>query len=419
MSGKNDDEFREIDDKFNDLENLYFPFNSDEKDEEDEYIPPTKDEMIEMALGMSEMMSRLMHDVLILVPKEMQDTVAIALDAATSSIAGKADESNRNLKQLKKIDKSNAGIYLAEARNYKLLLSREMRHGGGLESKNLQKEKKALDAFLKYESDSPYVDFDDYMWARIEKAKVSMFLGELKGVFNAYIEIPDDDFDMMDVVNALGEWYEEGDDDVLSDNHYMFLSDSGAAIAIEYSDPASLVAEAEPEMRQKYLDLMENVGASAHALSITVTGGSDLIGASYDFQQVLTAVWSLYSESELAIVYDYPYPREKFELLADSASKGIFCLPYLAEMTIEPLDGSTELALTWEARRWGKIDLGIILDSSEDNPPDLALLCDIFTQHIEKPFKEGQEAVIDGSCVIFRKKMFEDHEYLLVEKKEE
>ena len=88
-------------------------------------------------------------------------------------------------------------------------------------------------------------------------------------------------------------------------------------------------------------------------------------------------------------------------------------------MTVEPLEGSTELALTWEARRWGKIDLGIILDSSEDNPPDLALLCDIFTQHIEKPFKEGQEAVIDGSCVIFRKKVFEDHEYLLVEKKEE
>ena len=48
----------------------------------------------------------------------------------------------------------------------------------------------------------------------------------------------------------------------------------------------------------------------------------------------------------------------------------------------------------------------------------MVLLGNIFYNHLFRAYKEGDTIRIDDKDYIFRKKVFEDHDYLLIEKVE-
>ena len=419
MDGNKNDEFREIDDKFNDIDNLYFPFKGDIDSSTDADTEGfSGEDLLHMAFGMSSMVGDLLNFVISVVPREMQEAVSAAIDAASSSLSGNAEESNKLLRKLRKLDKNNAGVYLREAKNYKVLAAGDMKKDTNFDPVYLKKEKKALEFFLKHEDDSYFTTDDDYMWARIEDAKLAMMLnGDYKGIFTAYIEIPDEDFDIKDIENALNEYYEDDNSEASSDYEYTFLSDSSAVISVRYEDPISMAASAEPELRDKFLSAMDELGVSNHAVSITVVAdkskSDNIAGAAFDFQQVLTAIWSLYSDSDLVLIYDYPFDKEELPLLQSMTRKLMFALPFLANVTVEE-DGGRSIAVTHEARRWGLEDLGMYIDPDDDNP-DLALLYNSFIVHLDKPLKDNDEAMVNGVKVRFTEKTLDDYKFLLAE----
>ena len=329
MSRRKDDDFREINEEFNDIDNFYFPFNEDASF--DDYEPPTQEEMMDLALNVSDMMSTIISRGLNYLPKEMQDVASVAFDAAFLEVTGDAEESHKLIKKLIKDDKNNPSLHLAQARYIKERIVDELKSKDSISPDLLKKERKALQSFLKHEDGYEYINIKDYIWARIENARVALLQGEVKGIFNAYIEIPDDDFDMMDLCDAINEYYEDSDSDIVSENGYMFLTESGSAVAIEYTDPTALVSELSPELKTKYIEMFNSLSAGRHSLSIIVAAGDELVESSFDFQQVLLAVWSVCGNSDFSIIYDTPCKSEDYERIKLAEDDGELCIPYLAD----------------------------------------------------------------------------------------
>ena len=413
MSRRKDDDFREINEEFNDIDNFYFPFNEDASF--DDYEPPTQEEMMDLALNVSDMMSTIISRGLNYLPKEMQDVASVAFDAAFLEVTGDAEESHKLIKKLIKDDKNNPSLHLAQARYIKERIVDELKSKDSISPELLKKERKALQSFLKREDGYEYINIKDYIWARIENARVALLQGEVKGIFNAYIEIPDDDFDMMDLCDAINEYYEDSDSDIVSENGYMFLTESGSAVAIEYTDPTALVSELSPELKTKYIEMFNSLSAGRHSLSIIVAAGDELVESSFDFQQILLAAWSVCGNSDFSIIYDTPCKSEDYERIKLAEDDGELCIPYLADFFIENVDGKN-IVMTFAARRWGRIELGI--ECNDDMANAMVLLGNIFYNHLFRAYKEGNTIRIDDKDYIFRKKVFEDHDYLLIEKVE-
>ena len=58
------------------------------------------------------------------------------------------------------------------------------------------------------------------------------------------------------------------------------------------------------------------------------------------------------------------------------------------------------------------------IECNDDMANAMVLLGNIFYNHLFRAYKEGNTIRIDDKDYIFRKKVFEDHDYLLIEKVE-
>ena len=397
MPGKDDEgKFHEIDDEiFDDGENRYFHFSGD--DDEDFIDSDDGDDFFESA----EMMSEIFETFLSLLPEDMKEYGQTAFDAVLSAGSGSPAESNSHLRKLRKLSKGkySPGIALMEARNCKALAIAAMSAESDEVKKILKQERKALEEYIRYcDKTGIYDDFDAYLFARVERAKVVKMQGEDKGVFIANIEIPEEaGFAMEDVISSLEKYYQPLDDDQYTDTSYVFLSDNDNVIHIEYSDPAIMteVLSAVPLPLREKLKREEPI--TKGVISITVDAGHNITSAAMDMQQVMSAVCSIFPVADLVTLNaNYIHPSI-IPVMIQETDDNVFCDPVLFQFSYEGgSDSDHRVFRSHLAGVWGRKDLGIPMPDIDSDPDIIMHLSEAMQKHIKHAIKDGDHIEIDG-----------------------
>lgn len=388
-----DEKFREIDDEgFDDRDNRYFHF--DDEGDDGYSFPDDEDDFIEA----SDMLSGIFRSFLSLMPSDMQEYSSLAFDAILAAGSGNAEESNRLLKALRKIRNDSAGVYLMEARNWKKLAVDAINKGSDDIDEYLRHERKALESYIRYcdKHDESY-DFDEYLEARIEHARVINMMGESKGVFSARIELPEErEFEMEDVLRALESYYAPTEDDTYSDSMYSFLSEGENVIKIEYTDPASVketLYSFSSDVRDQF---SEYAIPSSGVISITIDCGKDIDSGAMDLQQVVSAVCAVYPDSDLYI-NDLQVSPSLYPILKQATEEGFICAPVIFQFFYDgDMPESERILRTNSAEIWGKKDIGIRPQEFRNEADAISCLTDAISKHVKKTIKAGDTVRIHG-----------------------
>ncbi len=388
MTDKDDERFHEIDDEhFDDSENLYFPFRESSVPED-----AAGDEAYE---EFSDMMLSFFSDFVSLLPLDIQDYARNAFDALTTQGCGEPEESNRILKAMRKEHKDIPGLYLMEARNCKSIAV-SMMHETGREEElaaTLRKERKALSEYIRRSDDADILDFQSYLWARAERSKVSLMLGDAKGAFSAIICLPHDTgFSMERLMDELDSYYMNDDEDEYSDNWYRFLSEADNAIQIEYSDPFDIIDSiVDPGHASEYVRMMNDSGMTGPMLMVTVDAGKDINSAAVDMQQVLAACLRACPEAECAYFDSFFVDKELLKMLLDDTEDGYFCGIVMYRISVEG-----DVAKTNSLGVWGRKELSLPVEPFSSPAEAAFTLAKAAERHVSKALKPGSAIEVNG-----------------------
>ncbi len=399
MSGKKDDKekFHEIDDeRFDDQDNRYFQYREDEDDADISDLFANQEDSF---YDYSDMITGIFDTFIRLLPVDIQEYADTVLNAILSSGSGKPDASNMFLKEAKKLAKGKdvPGISFLEAQNYKLLAINstdpEEMH------KNIVKQKKALDAYIKYcDKDEELEDFESYINLRCERAKIKEALGDMKGAFIAMFELPaGTQFDIDKVMDALDRYYESNDDAGVVDEHsYSFLSEGDNAIRIDFFDPSFFSNVPQNILDNLELDPADSDFMSTPTIVITIDASKDLVSACFDLQQILTALCKAYPEPERIIVNSMPINLKNIESMVADTDSGYICEPVIFQVSYE-IVGDKKVVMTHIGPFFGKKDVGIAIPVSEE--PDIDSIAAVLTamsQNIKHTVKPGAHLEFGG-----------------------
>ena len=415
---KKDDEVKscEINDMdFDDRDNHYFHFHESADD-----YSPLDDGFTEEV----DMINDILNEFLSLLPVDMQEYGKTALDAIIASGCHSFNESNKLLKKLRKLTKGRdcPGIAMKEAMNYKALAVESISSGEYDVKSLISKECKALGEYIRYfEKNSFLYDFDDYLFARIERAKAYKMIGEQKGVFMATLEIPEgEEFSMEKLVKGLSAYYEETDDDIFTENSYAFLSGDDNVILIEYNDRVDIseMVETMPQDLRNMLDESE-MNLSNSVVTITVDSGKDITSAAMDMQQVLATVCSVYPDSPMVTINGNVIQQSIIPLMIQDTENGFFCEPVLFQFAYDGNKIDEERVFrTHSAKLWGRKDIGFPMPDADTDIDLLSYLSMAISRHVKHEIKAGDKIELDGKTFkAFAYKDGYDDIILLTEKK--
>lgn len=400
MSKKDDDgRFREVDeDRFDDISNRYFPFSADDDDGGEDF--PFAPDMENFMMEFTDMVSGLFDEFISLLPEDVQEHAHAVLDALMSSGSGKPKEALRIISSLKKKSKERCcpGLSRLEARCYRLLAREAIAKSDEEAAVYLRKERKALSQYIKECDQSDDCDFDAYLEARSQRARISALLGETKGVLLATVEIPEDrDFDIDEVLDAIDVYYESPDPVDCTDTSYVFCTDGDSVISIEYVDPSMMMAELRAfgsEELRKQVDEIDDGSVKRSSVAITVEAGKSITSAAFDMQQVLAAVCSCYRESPLVALNNTVLPPPFIELLLTDTSDGLVCEPVIYQIFYA--EGDDSILRTHAGAVWGRRNIGIVAEKGGDPSANLIPLIAAFSKNIRHPMKDGDDFEADG-----------------------
>ncbi len=396
MQKEGDEKFHEIDeDRFDDSENKYFQFPSD--DEDDEMLPDYDEDFFDSVLGMTDMFSGIVNQLISMLPDEMHEYGRIALEAIFASGKGDYKESNKLLHKLKKFDdfKAGSGVDLLEGNNYSDEANAILRETGNPDRVQslLKKAKKSFMRYIdRYDENCSLSEYNDYLFARAEKARAGLLTGDGKGVFSSALWLSENaDFDILRVMNALEEYFlppDDEEDSFYSDSFYLFETEADSVVSIRYQ--ANNFNDIADEIPEALKDEFVRSGYNGNGGCIQILVDGEPFSAAYDMQLVLTALFHEYGDDVSSIrIGEELFPLSaKDSIIEDTAEDIDSSVVFLQIGCTHYNDTCVYVLRTHSGLSWGRKDVAIEL-KHEPLQKDYAAVYNAMARNIKRALKDG------------------------------
>ena len=404
---RDDDRFSEIgDDGFDDSGNVYFPFRSWKDEAGEARSGKAEEDLREMALAVSEMLNDTVFSLISMLPPSLQSDAAEAYAAiiASNEDDGDAEAANRIFRRMWKHHRG-PGAKLFEARNLRRMALEALDEGEDKAAELLKKERKALSEYIKASDDYPAFSYDDYLWARLESARIGIMLNESRGVFNAYLELPEGTgFSMADLAEAITARFEECEGEEWDEDSFMFETLSGNVIGVSYSDLDSMASTLPHDRFSEIASIVDETGSSGMTISILVSAEKDCSLAAFEFSSIVAACLECYPDIKAGVINNADVGTESLCLISKLADSGCFCAPVLFGFVKDCTDSGEQILRSCSAARWGVPDIAV-KDCGKAGAAEM-VLSDALMRHSRKALRKGSSvdtesgrfAVGEDSC---------------------
>ncbi len=393
-----EEKFHEIEeDRFDDSENKYFQFRTDE-DGEEEMIPPYDDDFMDSVMGMTDLFTSVVNQLISMLPDEMHEYSEMALQAILSSGRGDYKESLKLIREMKKMKdiKAGSGVDFLEGNNYSEAAKAAMDESDDLDNARelMKKSRKAYQRYVnRFEEDFSSSDYNSYLLARVEKARAGLVINECKGIFSATIGFDSSyDFDIFRIMKALETYYmppEDDDDAFIGEDFYIFETEMDNVVSIHFHacDRIRDIVDSMPE------ELKNEFGEAGYDLSEghiqIIVEGKDPSYSAYDLQLVLACIFTEYSAAVTSIrLGEELFPLSVKDSIIEDTDDDVNSFVVFCQMGCSHYqEDDVYILRTHSGAAWGRKDVAIELNGKPEKE-DFEAIYHAMYANIKHPLKE-------------------------------